>query len=240
MRFYLLLIFFTLHATTYLSAEQIRTYYYKSPLSLYLLTLGSTDFLNECKDLPEENFETALCEVISLAPINNTNIPRILTSIENTLNNRINRIERIKGKTIDREDIVTGLGYIGVGIGLSYALYYIYKNYYCPNSAEYYSIKKSLENIGGILKTYPHIQVLTPRGADMKHWDVQAKRLYELDKSCESYAIGLCAGALASLGAFFFGTGGISSGFNPHTDDQYLEKYKNLLAITKKLQSPKA
>jgi hypothetical protein len=239
MRFYLLLIFFTLHATTYLSAEQIRTYYYKSPLSLYLLTLGSTDFLNECKDLPEENFETALCEVISLAPINNTNIPRILTSIENTLNYKINRIERVEGKTIDREDIVTGLSCIGIGIGLSYALYYVYKNYYSPKSTEYYDIKTTLESIGGILKTNP-IQVFRPEGTDRSYWNSQAKRLHELDKSCESYAIGLCAGALAPLGAFFFGTGGIISGFNPHTDDQYLEKYKNLLAITKKLQSPKA
>src|SRR5271156_6343741 len=128
-----ILIFLFINTSFCLMAYSDR-FYYSNDLDLCLFKNGVASFLNMSRNESDNRYYNALWDIIRLAPDNGRNASYLLEAIHNSLEHRINRIENIKGKKIEREVIMKGLGFIALGIGSSCVTYYFYKNYYCANN----------------------------------------------------------------------------------------------------------
>lgn len=209
-------------------------YYYNSSLSLILLKDGISQFIQISRDKSEQDYENALNDIILLADKNQTNITELLQNIHKELDQRIKKINYLKDKKIDREVLAVGLGFIGLGIGLSYATYYTYRYYYRVNRNEHSTIKKYLESRGVFVNAdFGNVRLCVPAGTS---YYTQAQQLLKLNKAENELTNLLILESVFQSVAYFYGIFATLAGFDPHMNDKYLEKYQNMVAITKKLQ----
>lgn len=215
--------------------------FYSHPLSLKLLSKGTDDFIEASKNEPEEEYKKALHDIIYYARFNQTDIPVLLKNINATLNEKIKAIEELPEEThTDYKQIALGVGAIGIGLGLSYALYKYCDNAFHANSQEREDIKESLAQKGvNINDCGTTINFELPQHISRSDIEQLAER-YTGSKNNDSHLFGIqvCAviwGPLVSVG---YGGKAISYGLDPHADDKNLEKYKNMQAIIAELQKP--
>ena len=211
------------------SATGFGSILYRSELSLTLLKYGASSFIQKSRNESIEDYEYALYDIIDLKNWNNSNIDQLFKNIHDDLDRRIKKINRLQNKTIDPKALIIGLGYIGLGIGLTYATYYTYINYHQANRDKYTEIKQYLENNGVIVEWKNGDLYLTvpPKTSYCK----EGKELIELSESSENIRSIECLGSILAPLAYFHGILNIVTAFNPHSDDKYLEKYKDMLAI---------
>lgn len=227
--------FFSLFLS-FFSVTGFHTIYYNSQLSLILLENGISSFIDMSKNESIEEYENALNDVIALQDSNNTNIAQLFENIGNNLRQRIKKIKKLKNTKIDLEGLMKGLGYIGLGIGLTYPTYYFHVNFYKENRNEYARIIEYLESNGVIVRDIGNIYLSVPPRTSYKK---EGKQLLELNKSASQLMEMEMCGVTLSLAAYFYGILEIAAALNYHNlhlNDKYLEKYKKMLAIVVKLR----
>jgi hypothetical protein len=215
------------------------TIYYKSPLSLTFITKGLDTFLDSAKQHPDHEYRTALYDVIELASRNNTDVASLISELRSTLNARIRRIEQqIQGKNaIDYTALCCSAGFIALGLALSYAVYYYYSESHCPNSRELEVIEATFKAKGiSIYKIGNAIILGIPRFGQQSNQDM-ARRYGKLLKINSDSRCCLLLGSLLPIASFFCGLFSAAVAFSPFHDDEYLEKYKTLLAITEEVNT---
>jgi hypothetical protein len=211
--------------------------YHGTDLSLCLLDNGVMSFLSESKTHDTKEYKDALKDIIKRASENRTDVPTILKEISKTLHSKIERIIRIKDETVDTKQLAIGAGLITVSVALTYALYYFYKNWYVANRLECDAIKKSLAKHGIKIVTHDrglNIKALSPLSSD----DYDAIQRFDNLRDSNAFLGGGLFGLGPIVSAFscLAGILCLYNGFNPHSDDNYLDKYQNMLEITNKLQ----
>jgi hypothetical protein len=224
---------FTINASTY-------PIYYKSPLSLTLIESGVDAFLDSAKQHTDHEYRTALYDVIELASSNNTSVPSLISRLRSTLNDRIGRIEqRIQRKgAIDYNALRCSAGFIALGLVLSYAIYYRYSERYCPSSRELRVLEATFKAKGISRYKIGNENIFEiPQFDQESNWDM-VRRYVDLcsinDKLMDSLVMW---SLLLPIPAFLFGICGAVTELSPRHDDEYLEKYKTLLAITEEVNT---
>lgn len=207
--------------------------HYRSKLSLTLLQHGISSFIHMSRDKSIENYENALNDVIDLKEWNNTNIDELFQNIHHDLNQRIKRINLLKNKKIDLEALARSLGFIGLGFGLNYGAFYFHANYYQANRNEYANIKKYLESNGVTVKDVGDIYLTVP---PRTFYYKEGKQLLDLNEAADNINDVRVMGFAFAFAAYFKGILEIVAALNPHANDKYLEKYKDMLTIIIKLR----
>lgn len=206
---------------------------YGNELSLTLLKNGVSQFIQEGRNQSIEEYKTALNDVIICKDFNRTNIELLFEDIRRHLEKNITKINGLKGKKIDYEALISGIELIGLGIVLTYATYYTHINYYQANRNEYKEIIKYLEDNRVKVEDRGNIYLTGPYE---KSYYEKGKQLLKLNES-EKEIVGIeCLELALVFHAYFFGAKAIFMAFNPHEENQYLEKYEEMLAIIIELQ----
>lgn len=225
---------FSLLLSSYLTIKS-NAIYYNYSLSLTLLKDGVSKFIQVSRDKSEADYENALADVISLAAKNKTDVPALFQEIHSELEQRIDKIHYLKNKKIDPAVLAAGLGLIGIGMGLTYATYYTYKNYYQVNRNEHSTIVKYLESKG--VKVYAsyggdvHL-IVPPRTS----YYGEGQKLLKLNNTLDEIIKVFTLEGIFQGFAYFWGVCGVAAGLDPHMNDRYLEKYQDMLTSIKKLQ----
>jgi len=198
--------------------------FHNNDYALHLLEHGVNSFLNQIPD--STTYVAALHDIIKHSLKNKTDITQLFHQLNNELDSRINRIERLKNKTIDTQAIYFGIGCMGTGLALSLLIYYYYTHHYRPIKQEFLSIKQSFEkqNIQ-ISVGYKNIRLIIPNNRTF-YDSFAANRMCRLNDIIDDRAIGLIVGAVFPFMSCMYGLAGLFTGiFNAHFDDKNLEKY---------------
>lgn len=207
---------------------------YHYDLNFEFLKNGATSLINKAKESSEETYKKSLEDIVHCARINDIDAEKALTSIQDTLTKKINYIERIKDKSVDWQQIGIGTGYIAASAAAGYGIYYGYNNYYKPNNDAYH------QQAAGFVTVHPnystHALELTPH-PNTNPTQADADQLLTLWHKDEFIGTMGITTAFWGIAAAMAGAKKIMTGLYPdHSDDENLEKYERLLAITKKVR----
>ncbi len=223
-----------------------RSYYYKSALSLTLIKDGVHSFLEQTGKTTEQEMEKAIHETISLAHRNQTDTKALLENLKNTLDYRIDRIEyQLEHQhSFNRQDLLTGAAWIGVGVGLCALIYLGYEKLIKPGYSEFERVKNETESMGTRVVVDPlrkTIDALPRESAVIKRPDPkiihqQLNLLANIHNSNSENLRLFCISTAIPFIPFGIGAYKISSSFKPNADNQNLDKYKLLSKVVDRLQ----
>ena len=235
---------FSLFFSNIFSSE--RTYYYTSQLSLSLIKDGAHAFLSHAQKESEKEIESAIKAAVSLAPKNNMNAAALLNNLKNVTDEKIKRVEYQleHNHTVNRDDLINGIVYIGVGIGLSALVYAAYNKWLKPGHDEYNRIEEATKKMGvGVsinwfnrtINGYTHKNISLTR-EQINTVNANLKTLADLYNKNSNIFGWIGAGALVPLTALGVGAKKIISSFYPNAENAYLDKYKLVSQLIEKQQ----
>lgn len=237
-----------LSAFSAINAETITfTYHYTTPLCQHLVKGEYGIFLDRGKKGAEQEWYNAIRDAILVSDKNFDarlygkfpDVQDMLTALQSSLKYRISRIENqlINKHRFDYNALAAGTLAFAASAGLAALLYYYYKNEYKKNNIEFAQIKSDLESQGVEVNCpwYSNTIELICHG-NPRYYESSGYRLVKLANDNEKLLPALFCGTLGSIALLPYALGGFVATFYPDADNEYLPKYKNLLAVVEQVQ----
>lgn len=216
---------------------ETKTYFYRYEPTYILTKDGVDSFIDTIKKDSRSVyiFPTLLWDVKDCAPRNKINFPNTLLKINNTLNDKIQRIISLEGKSIGIDDIITGLGLIGISCVGIYGIFRLYQKFFVKKRRKMYSLVEKLAHRNvHISHVSGYRAILTDETVSLTLHDQETiAQVITLHNQAELSGCFLILGAMIPIAGVIQGFINCWNGLDPHYDDQYLPAYKSLLATLK-------